>query len=137
MPLLVTHSVAMLNLCIEFISLQHCKQTSFYSAHSPVQWVLRGFSLGGMTVTSHSDPQARLTLSLLMLYIYGAPCKARNFNIVYIYIYMDLHLIMLKASLSICCTMFQHRINAQSFPVSQLCVNNLPATKVTLITDAI
>jgi hypothetical protein len=33
--------------------------------------------------------------------------------------------------------MFQHRINAESFSVSQLCVNTLPATKVTLVTDAI
>ena len=33
--------------------------------------------------------------------------------------------------------MFQHRINAESFHVSQLCVNTLPATKVTLITDGI
>jgi hypothetical protein len=27
--------------------------------------------------------------------------------------------------------------NSESFPVSQLCVNTLPATKVTLITDGI
>jgi hypothetical protein len=33
--------------------------------------------------------------------------------------------------------MFQHWINEESFPVSQLCVNILPATKVTLITDGI
>jgi hypothetical protein len=33
--------------------------------------------------------------------------------------------------------MFQHKINAESYPVSQLCVNTLPATKVTLITDGI
>jgi hypothetical protein len=42
-----------------------------------------------------------------------------------------------KPSLSICCTMFQHWINAKSFPVSQLCVNTLLATKVTLITNGI
>jgi hypothetical protein len=27
--------------------------------------------------------------------------------------------------------------NAESYPVSQLCVNTLPATKITLITDGI
>jgi hypothetical protein len=35
------------------------------------------------------------------------------------------------------CTMFQHLINAENYPVVQLCVNTLPATKVTLITDGI
>jgi hypothetical protein len=35
------------------------------------------------------------------------------------------------------CTMFQHGINAEGFPVTQLCVNTLPGTKVTLITDGI
>jgi hypothetical protein len=30
---------------------------------------------------------------------------------------------------------FQHSINAESFPVSQLCVNTLPDYKVTLITE--
>jgi hypothetical protein len=66
-----------------------------------------------------------LTLNLLMSYIYGARCKARNFNVVYIRTYVWQHW---KPSLSICCTMFQHWINAESFPVSQLCVNILPAT---------
>jgi hypothetical protein len=33
--------------------------------------------------------------------------------------------------------MFQNTINAESYPVAQLCVNTLPATKVTLITDEI
>jgi hypothetical protein len=33
------------------------------------------------------------------------------------------------------CTMFQHWINAESYPVAQLCVNTLPTTKVTLITN--
>jgi hypothetical protein len=75
-----------------------------------------------------------LTLSLLMWYIYWASCKARNFNV--IYIYMDLRLATLKA-VSICCTMFQHWINSEICPVAQLCVNILPATKVTLITDGI
>jgi len=44
------------------------------------------------------------------------------------YIYMDLRLATLKQSLSICCTMFQHWINAERFPVSHLCVNTLPAS---------
>jgi hypothetical protein len=29
--------------------------------------------------------------------------------------------------------MFQRLINAESFPVSQLCVNTLPANKITLL----
>jgi hypothetical protein len=33
--------------------------------------------------------------------------------------------------------MFQRWINAESYPVVQLCVNTLVATKVTLITDGI
>jgi hypothetical protein len=33
--------------------------------------------------------------------------------------------------------MFQHRVIAECFPVSQLCVNTLPATKITLTTDGI
>jgi hypothetical protein len=49
---------------------------------------------------------------------------------------MDLRLATLKA-VSVCCTMFQHRINEESFPAAQLCVKTLPATKVTLITDGI
>jgi hypothetical protein len=73
-----------------------------------------------------------LTLSLLMSYIYGAPCKARNFNIVYTWTYVWQRW---KPPLSICCTMFQHWTNAESYPVSQLCVNSLLTTKVTLITD--
>jgi hypothetical protein len=32
---------------------------------------------------------------------------------------------------------FKHWINAESFPVSELCVNTLPVTKITLITDGI
>jgi hypothetical protein len=42
-----------------------------------------------------------------------------------------------KPSLPICGKMFQHWINAENFPVAQLCVNTLLATKVTLITDGI
>ena len=41
---------------------------------------------------------------------------------------MDRRLATLKQSLSICCTMFQHWINAERFPVSHLCVNTLPAS---------
>jgi hypothetical protein len=33
--------------------------------------------------------------------------------------------------------MFQHRINAEIYPVAQLCVITLLATKITLITDEI
>jgi hypothetical protein len=69
-----------------------------------------------------------------MSYIYGVPCKSRNFNVVYIWTYVWQRW---KPSLSICCTMFQHWINAENYPVSQLCVNTLPATKITLITDGI
>jgi hypothetical protein len=61
-----------------------------------------------------------------MSYIYGAPRKARNFNVVYVWIYVWQRW---KPSLSIYCTIFQHWINAESFPVSQLCVNTSPATK--------
>jgi hypothetical protein len=49
---------------------------------------------------------------------------------------MDLRLVTLKA-VSICCTMFQHWINAEIYPVTQLCVNILPATKITPVTDGI
>jgi hypothetical protein len=56
-----------------------------------------------------------LTLSLLMSYINGAPCKARNFNVVYI-----------------CGPMFGNtEFNTESYPVAQLYVNSLLATKVT------
>jgi hypothetical protein len=80
------------------------------------------------------NPHLSLTLSLLMSYICRAPCKARNFNAVYVWSYVWQRW---KPSLSICCTMFQHWINAESFPVLQLCVNTLPATKITLITNGI
>jgi hypothetical protein len=42
-----------------------------------------------------------------------------------------------KPSLSMCCTLCQHWINAESYTVAQLCVNTLLATKVMLITDGI
>jgi hypothetical protein len=74
------------------------------------------------------------TLSLLMSYIYGAPCKARNFNVVYIWTYVWQRW---KPPLSTCSKMFQYWINVRIYPVSQLCVNTLLATKVTLITDGI
>jgi hypothetical protein len=50
---------------------------------------------------------------------------------------MDLRLATLKAVSSICYTMFQHWMNAENYPVAQLCVNTLLATKVILITDVI
>jgi hypothetical protein len=76
-----------------------------------------------------------ITFKVFMwLYLHEAPCKARNFNVVYIWTYVWQRW---KQSLSICCTMFQHWINTESFPVSQLCVNTLLATKVTLITVGI
>jgi hypothetical protein len=68
------------------------------------------------------------------IYIYGAPYKARNFNVVYVWTYVWQRW---KPTLSTCRTMFQHWINAESYPVTQLCVNTLPATKVTIITDGI
>jgi hypothetical protein len=89
---------------------------------------------------SHSESQytyyrlQTLTLSLLMSRIYGAPCKAINFNVVYIWTYVWQRW---KPSLFICCTMFQHWINTESYPVSQLCANTLPAIKITLITNGI
>jgi hypothetical protein len=69
-----------------------------------------------------------------MSYIYGAPCKARNFNVVFYgptFGNAESHLFLFAAQ------MFQHWINAESYPVAQLCVNTLLATKVTLITDGI
>jgi hypothetical protein len=75
-----------------------------------------------------------LTLSLLMSYICGAPCKARNFNVLCIWTYVWQRW---NPSLYIFCTMFQHWITAENYPVAQLCVNTLPATKITLITDGI
>jgi hypothetical protein len=69
-----------------------------------------------------------------MSYICGAPCKARNFNVVYIWTYVSQRW---KSSLSMYCTMRQYWINAESYPVAHLCVNTLPGSKVTLITDGI
>jgi hypothetical protein len=83
---------------------------------------------------SYSMQIFTLTLSLLMSYIYGAPCKARNFNVIYMWTYVWQRW---KPSLSIWSTIFQHWINAENFPVTQLCVNILPATKITLSTTGI
>ena len=68
-------------------------------------------------------------INLLMSYIYGAPRKARNFNVyIYIYIYVDLHLAMLKA-ISFCLLDNVSTLNrCRVVPVSQLCVNTLPAS---------
>jgi hypothetical protein len=78
-----------------------------------------------------------LTLSLLMSYIsYMELLVKPEILTSYIYIYMDPCLATLKA-VSICCTMFQHWISAESYPVAHLCVKALLATKVTLITNGI
>jgi hypothetical protein len=51
--------------------------------------------------------------------------------------YMDLRLAAPKA-VSFCLLYnVSKRINEESYPVAKLCVNTLPATKVTLITDGI
>jgi hypothetical protein len=47
---------------------------------------------------------------------------------------MDLRLATLKAVSFYLLQNFQHWINAESFPVSELCVNTLPATNITQIT---
>jgi hypothetical protein len=66
-----------------------------------------------------------LTLSLLM-------------SCVCVYIYTWIYVWQRwKLSLSIFCTMFQDWINVERYTVSQLCVNTLPATKGTRITDGI
>jgi hypothetical protein len=104
----------------------------------PGCWVSKQCRLTLNTFTAKVDHSrfnnSCLTLSLLMSYIYGAACKARNFNVVYIWIYIWQRW---KPYLSISCKMFQHWINAEGFPVSQLCVNTLPATKITLIINGI
>jgi hypothetical protein len=82
-----------------------------------------------------------LTLNLLMSYINGAPCIARNFNVVYIYIYIYISGLTCGNAESRLFLFAAQCFNIESmqknFPVSQLCVNPLPATKVTLITDGI
>jgi hypothetical protein len=53
------------------------------------------------------------------------------------YMYMDLRLATLKAVSFYMLDKVSTLINAGSFAVAQLCVNTLPATKVTIITDGI
>jgi hypothetical protein len=104
---------------------------------NPVQTVADIISNTFYKCTATFRTHCRLTLSLLMSYVYGVPCKARNFNVVYIRIWTYVWQ-RWKPSLSICCTMFQHWINAESFSVAQLCVNTLLLSiKVTLITGGI
>ena len=61
-----------------------------------------------------------LTLSLLMPYIYGATSRARTVNVVYIstYIWQRWQL-----SIFISCTMYQHWMKAERFPLFDLFVN--------------
>jgi hypothetical protein len=76
-----------------------------------------------------------------MSHIDGAPCKARNFNVVcvcvYIYIYglkfgnTEGHLFLFSAQC------FNIESMQKVILWHKLCVNTLPATKVTLITVGI
>jgi hypothetical protein len=117
---------------------QNFSQTPLISKHTKFQVSSPSCQYDAFTTKQQSaqikTENLLFTLSLLMSYIYGAPCKARNFNVVCIWTYVWQRW---KPSLSICCTMFQHWINAESYPVAQLCVNTLLATTVTLITDGI
>jgi hypothetical protein len=87
---------------------------------------------------------------ILTSYIHGAPCNARTFTVLYIYIsgFKARHFNVVytiwtyvwqrwKPPRSICCTMFRHWINAQSYPMAQLCPNIFIVTKFTLIIDVI
>jgi hypothetical protein len=56
---------------------------------------------------------------------------------VYIYIHMDLRLVTLKAVSFYLLHNVSTLNQCRKFPVSQLCVNTLPATKSTLITNGI
>jgi hypothetical protein len=67
-----------------------------------------------------------------MSYIYGAPCKASNFNVVYVY---GSTFGNAESRLFLFAAQCFNTESMQSYPVAQLCVNTLPATKVTLITD--
>jgi hypothetical protein len=114
---------------IYYLLIFHCKNRC---TNAPQCYVSRTLCLAvhnaGVNPSSENDvARGLLTLSLLMSYICGAPCKARNFNVVYVWTYIWQRW---KPSL-------QHWINAESYPVAQLCVNTFPATKVTLITDGI
>jgi hypothetical protein len=95
------------------------KAVSFYLLHNGSALnQCRKFSCGTVVCKHFASYQGYpnyrwdLTLSLLMSYIYGVPCKARNFNVVYIWTYVWQRW---KPPLSICCTMFQHWINAESY----------------------
>jgi hypothetical protein len=50
---------------------------------------------------------------------------------------MDIRLATLKAVSFYLLHNVSTRINAESYPVAQLCVNTSPATKITLITDGV
>jgi hypothetical protein len=50
---------------------------------------------------------------------------------------MDLRLTTLKAVFLFAAQCFKTEINAERYPVAQMCVNTLLANKVTLITDGI
>jgi hypothetical protein len=75
--------------------------------------------------------------------IYGAPGKARNFKVVYIYIYIYIYMDLRLATLKAVSFYLLHNISTLNqcrkcvLCCVVLCVNTLPATKVTLITDAI
>jgi hypothetical protein len=67
-----------------------------------------------------------LTLSLLMSYIFMELLVKPGILMSTIWTYVWQRW---KLSLSICCTVFQHWINAESYPVAQLCVNTLLANQ--------
>jgi hypothetical protein len=69
-----------------------------------------------------------------MSYIYGAPCKARNLNVVYIY---GLRFGNAESRLFPFAAQCFITESMQKVILFQLCVNTLPATKITLITDGI
>jgi hypothetical protein len=69
-----------------------------------------------------------------MSFIYGAPSKARNFNVVYIYGPMFGNA---ESSLFLFAAQCFNIESIQKVFLSQLCVNTLPATKITLNTDGI
>jgi hypothetical protein len=126
-------------MCVVFDWINHLSNISYVPRRLIICLVYVRQILGSNIFTLKSMRpyvERTLTLSLLMsyiyIYIYGAHCKARNFNVVYVWNYVWK---CWKSSLSICCTMFHHWFNAESFPVSQLCVKTLPATKITLITN--
>jgi hypothetical protein len=104
-----------------FIHLAVCLATGLKLLPKPALHTVRSRAFS----FRREHPFLSLALCLLMSYIHGAPCEARNVNVVYIWTYVWQRW---KPSLSICCKMFQHRINAESYPVAQLCVNTLLTT---------